>query len=142
SPSPVLNDGKNMGIGNRLRIQGLLSAAIVFQTICWAEQAKEPDELKRPAAVPATNLLASFQIEKGFRIELAAPEQMVSSPVAMAFDENGRLFVVEMRDYPDRHDQVPHLGRVRLLDDQDGDGVFDTSTIYAENLAWPSAIAC
>jgi len=41
----------------------------------------------------------------------------------MAFDENGRLFVVEMRDYPDGRQQIPHLGRVRLLEDADGDGV-------------------
>jgi len=67
---------------------------------------------------------------------------MVSSPVAMAFDENGRLFVVEMRDYPEGRAQNPHLGRVRLLEDTDGDGIFDSSTIYADNLAWPSAVAC
>ena len=60
----------------------------------------------------------------------------------MAFDENGRLFVVEMRDYPDKRGEVPHLGRVRLLEDADGDGVFDSSTIYADNLALPSAVAC
>src|SRR6185436_16920302 len=38
--------------------------------------------------------------------------------------------------------QSPRLGRIRLLEDTDGDGFFDTSTVYADNLAWPSAIAC
>src|SRR2546423_5890687 len=86
--------------------------------------------------------LSSFQIKRGFRLEVVASEALVSSPVAMAFDENGRLFVAEMRDYPNHQTQVPHLGRIRLLEDTDGDGTFDASTVYADNLAWPSAIAC
>src|SRR5581483_8171624 len=48
---------------------------------------------ERAAAAPATN---TFQVKPGFRIELVAAEPMIASPVAMAFDENGRLFVVEL----------------------------------------------
>src|SRR5260221_7695461 len=92
--------------------------------------------------VASTNWQAQFQIEKGFRIELVASEQLISSPAAMAFDENGRLFVAEMRDYPDQRERSPHLGRIRLLEDTDGDGLFDASTVYAEDIAWPSALAC
>src|SRR5437868_14192649 len=91
---------------------------------------------------PPQGWLASFQIKKGFRLELAASEALVSSPVAMAFDENGRLFVAEQRDYPNQQEKTPHLGRIRLVEDTDGDGVFDSSTVYADNLAWPSAVAC
>src|SRR6185436_4371449 len=82
----------------------------------------------------------TFQIKEGFRIELASAEPLVVDPVAMAFDEDGRLFVVEMRDYSERRDE--HLGRVRMLTDTDGDGKFDKSTVYADNLAWPTAIIC
>ena len=39
----------------------------------------------------------------------------------MSFDENGRLFVVEMIDYSERRDE--NLGRIRMLEDTDGDGV-------------------
>jgi putative membrane-bound dehydrogenase-like protein len=67
---------------------------------------------------------------------------MVTAPVAMAFDENGRLFVVEMRGYPTRGGASDRLGRVRMLEGMNEDGVFQNSTIYAENLAWPSAVAC
>src|SRR5436190_2404352 len=95
-----------------------------------------------PLSSEAATALASFQIKTGFRIQLVAAEPMVAAPVAMAFDEDGRLFVAEMRDYPDSRGETPHLGRVRLLEDSDGDGVFDSSGVYAENLAWPSAIAC
>jgi putative membrane-bound dehydrogenase-like protein len=92
--------------------------------------------------VESTNWQAQFQIEKGFRIELVASEQLAASPVAMAFDENGRLFVAEMRDYPDQRARTPHLGRIRILEDTDGDGQFDSSTVYAEEIPWPSALAC
>lgn len=104
-------------------------------------------------ATPATNApavvrpkpiaeLASFRLAPGLRIELAASENLVTAPAAMAFDEDGRLFVAEMRDYPDRREASPHLGRVRVLEASSGEGVFDRSTVYAEDLALPSAIAC
>jgi putative membrane-bound dehydrogenase-like protein len=98
--------------------------------------------LVRSSPAIATNIIGSFQLKPGFKIELVAMEPQVESPVAMAFDENGRLFVAEMRDFPDRREQTPHLGKIRLLEDTDGDGVFDASTVYADNLPWPSAIAC
>jgi putative membrane-bound dehydrogenase-like protein len=89
-----------------------------------------------------TNLLSSFQVKPGFHIELVAAEPMVIAPVAMAFDENGRFFVVEMRDYPNQRAVTPHLGRVRMLENMNEEGVFQNSTIYADNLPWPSAVAC
>ena len=64
-------------------------------------------------------------------MELAASEALVSSPVAMAFDENGRLFVAEQRDYPNQQEKTPHLGRIRLVEDTDGDGYADRSTVWA-----------
>ena len=85
--------------------------------------------------------LDSFLIKPGCRIELAASETLVNTPVAMAFDENRRLFVVEWPGMA-----APELrnrpGRIRLLEDTDGDGVFDASTVYADNLPGPSGIAC
>ena len=136
-----LNDGSGMGIGNGGGFRRLAPAlALVSQLTVWAEQPGAP--LNPSTAIQSSSLLNAFQVKKGFRIELVASSSMVSSPVAMAFDENGRLFVAEMRDYPDRRAQIPHSGRVRLLEDSDGDGVFDSSRVYAEDLAWPSAVAC
>ena len=94
-----------------------------------------------PAARPdaATKQLSAFHLEPGFRIELVASEPMVTAPVAMAFDESGRLFVAEMRG---RETRGASVGRVRLLENMNQDGVFQNSTIYADNLTWPSALAC
>jgi putative membrane-bound dehydrogenase-like protein len=94
------------------------------------------------AAPPATNGLAAFHLRPGFRLELVAAEPAVIAPVAMAFDENGRLFVVEMRDYAARRAAGPRLGRIRVLDGMNEEGVFQTNSIYADNLPWPSAVAC
>jgi hypothetical protein len=58
-----------------------------------------PDELPRVPPLSPDKALASFQIRPGFRLELAACEPEVVDPVAMAFDENSALYVVEMRDY-------------------------------------------
>ncbi|HND54927.1 MAG TPA: cytochrome C, partial [Pirellulaceae bacterium] len=81
-----------------------------------------------------------FHVVPGFKIELVASEPLLVDPVAMAFDERGRLFVIEMRDYSE--DDKANLGRVRLLEDVDGDGKFDRSSIYADGLSWPTAICC
>jgi putative membrane-bound dehydrogenase-like protein len=94
-----------------------------------------------PPAPPRaeTTALSEFLIKPGFRIEEVASESLVKAPVAMAFDENGRLFVAELPGYVGA--TGARAGRIRLLEDTDGDGVFDASTIYADNVPWPSAIA-
>jgi len=128
--------------GHLLRALGI-SGVFIARFIAGAAE-PENGSVTFPLApsASATNTPPGFQIKRGFRLELVAAAPMVASPVAMAFDENGRLFVVEMRDYPDRREQNPHLGRIRLLEDTNGDGIFDASTIYADDLPWPSAIAC
>ena len=98
------------------------------------------DSLPRTPPIEPTNALSTFQIRPGFRLELAAAEPLVMDPIAMSFDEDGRLYVIEMRDYSERRHMK--MGRVRLLEDTDGDGQFDQSNIFAENLAWPTAVIC
>ena len=80
------------------------------------------DRLKSPPPNEPAEALRTFQTRDGFRMEIVAHEPQVTSPVAAAYDEDGRLFVVEMRDYPDplKPGEKP-LGRVRLLEDRDGD---------------------
>src|SRR5436190_14759546 len=130
---------------NRARlliVEFLLSLAAIGFRSKAAEPTITAQDLPRVPAVEAKNVLSTFQIEKGFHLELVAAEPLISSPVAMAFDERGRLFVVEMIDYSERREQVPHLGRIRLLEDTNGDGVFDKSGIYADNLPWPTGVFC
>lgn len=104
-----------------------------------------------PPKTPAEEA-ASFRVQDGFRMDLLAAEPLVTSPVAMAYDENGRAYVCEMRDYPytDKARHKPNqenptdapIGRVTLLEDTDGDGAFDKSTVFADGLSWPTGVAC
>jgi putative membrane-bound dehydrogenase-like protein len=115
------------------------SAALACKAFA-AELRVEDKDLPRVPATEPTNAAATMQVRDGFRVEVVASEPLIASPVAMAFDENGRLYVVEMRDYSERRDE--QLGRVKLLEDSDGDGHFDKATVFAENLAWPTAVIC
>lgn len=81
--------------------------------------------------------LATFTLADGFRIELFAAEPLISDPVAMEVDENGRLFVVEMHGYPL---DLSGSGRVMLLTDTDGDGRPDRSVVFADGLRLPNGI--
>ena len=97
-------------------------------------------KLERVPPMSPEQSLANTEVAKGFRMDLAAAEPQVIDPVAMAFDEAGRMYVVEMRDYSEKDKE--RLGRVRLLSDEDGDGRFETSRVFVEDLSWPTAIAC
>lgn len=67
-------------------------------------------------------------------IEPVAAEPVIDSPVAITWDAAGRMYVVEMSDYP----TAETGGRVKLLTDADGDGQYESSTIFADGLKWPS----
>jgi putative membrane-bound dehydrogenase-like protein len=86
--------------------------------------------------------LATFRVAKGFRVELVAAEPQVVDPVAMAFDEDGRIFVAEMRGYPNGGIATGHItsGQIKMLEDRDGDGVYETATVFADGLRFPSAV--
>lgn len=86
--------------------------------------------------------LATFKTLPGFKVELVASEPNVVDPVAMAFDERGRLFVCEMRGYPNGGvaSGPETRGRVRCLTDKDGDGVYETSTVFADGLRFPTGV--
>src|SRR5437899_2284178 len=86
--------------------------------------------------------LATFRIPDGFKVELVACEPDVVDPVAMAFDERGRMFVAEMRGYPNGGVATGQQtgGRVRCLEDRDGDGYFETATTVVDGLRFPTAV--
>src|ERR1043166_3603197 len=117
---------------------------LVCLSLAPTGRAAEPDvdakDLPRTPPVEPGQVLATFKVRPGFHLELTAAEPLVVDPVAMCFDENARLFVVEMRDYSERRPE--RLGRIRMLEDTNGDGRFDKSTIFADNLPWPSAVFC
>ena len=110
--------------------------------LCCAQSPRSSDWDISPVRTPAQEK-STFKIEPGFTIELVASEPMVQEPVAMSFDGDGRLWVVEMRGFmPDiaGKGEVEKSGRISILEDQDGDGVMDKSTIYLDGLILPRAL--
>ncbi|HTL17972.1 MAG TPA: hypothetical protein VL793_12090, partial [Patescibacteria group bacterium] len=114
----------------------IIKIATVIAMYCLTRPALSAE----PANAVAATQTNGFRLKPGFRIELVASEPMIAAPVAIAFDENGRLFVVEMHAVAGT--RGGNQGRVRMLENLNDDGVFQNSTIYAEGLSWPSAVAC
>lgn len=126
----------------------------------WLLPALSGQDVARNAAGPALpriapteppDVQAGLRAQHGFRLDLLAAEPLTTDPVAIDYDENGLAYVVEMSDYPytDKASDKPFMertkdlpiGRVRILEDRDGDGKFDRSTIFAEQLSWPTGLA-
>ena len=87
--------------------------------------------------------LKTFKIVPGFKIELVASEPMIEAPIAISWDDQGRMYVLEMRDY--MHDvdgtgEDQPTGRVSRLEDTNGDGVMDKATVFADNLLMPRTV--
>ena len=81
-----------------------------------------------------------FQIESGFELTLVAREPDVVDPVSMSFDEQGRLFVVEMIEYPEGSgDPGNPRSRVSVLVDSNRDGSFDTHRVFVDDLRYPTS---
>lgn len=82
---------------------------------------------------------ATFDVSPGFSVSLVASEPDVIDPVSMCFDERGRLFVCEMRGYPNGGVGTgkESRGQIRCLTDRDGDGVFETVHTFADGLRFP-----
>src|SRR5690625_95347 len=81
--------------------------------------------------------LQNFEIADGFSIELFAAEPLFRDPVAMEVDPSGRVYVVEDPGYPEG---VGGNGAIRLLEDSDGDGLPDRSTVFADGLRAPRGV--
>ncbi len=98
------------------------------------------DQLPRIPPTGADRAAETISVRPGFRIELMAAEPLVVDPIAIAFDEEARAYVIEMRDYSERRDD--RLGRVKLLYDDNDDGRYDRAVVFAEGLPWPTGVTC
>ena len=103
-------------------------------------------ELCRPPAPPARTpqeSLKALHVKAGFVAELVAQEPLVQDPIFVDWDARGRMWVVEMADYPfHEHGGETHTGRVKVLEDTDGDGLYDKGTVFLDDLTYPTGLAC
>lgn len=123
--------------------------------------------LKVPGPAPLTpeESLRALQLKPGFKAELVAHEPLVQDPVFVDWDAKGRMWVVEMGDYPFAPGETtkdgkvgqpsglpsekgepaarPALmsGRIKILEDTNGDGVYDKATLFLDGLTHPTGLA-
>ncbi|MEI6527318.1 MAG: PVC-type heme-binding CxxCH protein, partial [Planctomycetota bacterium] len=127
-----------------VRFIGSLSTAIVLVLWLSSVEAQEfiPRTQSKPPGPPLspTEALSRMVVPEGFHVELVASEPDIQNPVAMAFDDAGRIYVTESFEYP-RHEPGPGKDRIKILSDTDGDGKVDRVKVFAEGLNIPSGIA-
>ena len=93
----------------------------------------------RQTPLAASEALGRFELaDPSNNIQLLASEPLVVDPVDIAFDEAGRLWVVEMRDYPLLPAGQKPRGRIKVLLDENHDGNFDTSRVFVDDLNMPT----
>lgn len=85
--------------------------------------------------------IAQTHVRDGYKLELVVAEPLVIDPVAFDWSADGRLWVVEMHDYPSGVDGDGKAGgRVRVLEDSDGDGKYNQSRVFLDGLNFPTGI--
>lgn len=95
--------------------------------------------VERFPALTLEEAKTAIELVPGYSVELVASEPMVTSPVAIQFDPQGAMWVVEMVDYSEQENDA--LGRISRLEDRDHDGTMDHAEVIVEKLSWPTAIA-
>jgi len=84
--------------------------------------------------------ISKMTVPEGFTVELVASEPDIVNPIAMSFDDRGRIWITESIEYPSKPAGVGR-DRVKVLEDTDVDGRADRVTIFAEGLNIPTGVA-
>ncbi len=101
------------------------------------------EEGKRAKFLTGEEAVAKMTVPAGFEVKLAAAEPAITQPMAFCWDDRGRLWVAENRDYENRREGFANSGdsRILILEDTDGDGKMDTRKVFLEGIPFPAAIA-
>src|SRR5258708_5137861 len=141
---------------HRMMHRYILGGAVAVLVLCALLRGGEPGgdlakqqpkyHIKEIPPAPVRTVeeeLKTFKLPPGFRIELVATEPMVEEPIALTFDPDGRIYVVELRAYMadiQGTGELDPIGRIKLLESSKGDGIYDKSTIFLDGLIIPRAV--
>ena len=124
----------------------LLYLSILLQSFLSSIQG-EPNRkaIQKPNTAPLnpSDSMKLINLPEGFSLELVASEPQISEPVALTWDGNGKMYVVEMRGYMQSIDgsgAKDPVGRVSLFEDTNGDGHFDKHSVFLDGLVEPRAV--
>src|SRR5687768_3667922 len=135
-----------------------LRLLIIVCTVLWmtgqsckqSEEKKEgTDSLAIRESITSSPVISpeesihKMHLEEGFAVKLVAAEPLITAPVAIMFDKNGRIWVVQMNEYmPDTAGtgEDKPTGKVVILSDKNGDGLMDEQKVFLDSLVMPRAI--
>ncbi len=144
--------GRNDNFAN---LQGMLDEVAIYDRVLTAAEiqqhfvvagAKEVGEFdasdpKQPEPTDAGESVGRIHVRDGYEVQLVASEPQVKDPVAIDWGVDGKLWVAEMADYPLGMDgKGKPGGRVRVLEDRDHDGHYESSTLFADELPFPTGV--
>ncbi|MGI8604628.1 MAG: PVC-type heme-binding CxxCH protein [Verrucomicrobiales bacterium] len=139
---PITREGRNNGAwlhNGHLVVQNEETASL--PDVVWRKSFRELIAFDMPPSKSPEESLKCLRARPGFRVELVAAEPLVVDPIAFDWDAAGRLWVVEMRDYPlgmDGNGQPG--GMIKVLDDSDRDGCYDRATVFLDGLPFPTGL--
>ncbi len=122
--------------------------------LCWINEDTDslPDFIMRvafdkligdrlPEAKLPKEAIQSMRVTSGHRVDLVAHEPLTMDPVALDWGPDGKMWVAEMADYPRGIDDKGQPGgRIRYLEDTDGDGLYDKSTLFLDSVPFPNGV--
>ena len=120
----------------------LLAVSVFAQDAPPKPDAKEEVSSKAPPLSPEESI-KTMEIQPGYSITPVLTEPQIHEPSAIAWDGNGRMYVVEMRTYMqeiDGKNQLAPTSRVSRHEDTDGDGIYDKHSVFADNLSLPRMV--
>lgn len=120
-----------------MKITYITTGLLLLLSACQQKNLQSPIEPREA--------VSTFQLPEGYKIELVASEPLVTNPVEAAFDEDGKMYVAQMDDYPsDKMDDYSAgyepRSRIMLLEDKDGDGFYESGTVFAEGLSYANGV--
>jgi len=115
----------------------------VALSLAWIPRHQSPADVTAAPVLSPEDEMKTFRLQPGYHVELVASEPMIEEPVAIDFDPDGRLWVIEMRGYmqdlPGTNERSP-VGRISVLEDTNGDGKMDKKTVFLDGLVLPRAL--
>jgi len=143
-----MNDPRNLPT----RCRGLAVAVAMLWPLTFATGFADesgnrlPKKQHRTSDAPflsPSEAVANMSIPDGFDVTVFASEPDIAEPIAFCFDDRGRMWVVENFNYQNRGQHIEEpISRIQILEDTDGDGVFDKKKTFTDQLPFTSGIAC
>ena len=117
--------------------------AYTGQSYTNAEWSQAREEAKQAEFLTGEQAIEKMTVPEGMEVTLVTSEPQITQPLAFCYDDRGRLWIAENRDYETRGSGFSNDGesRILILEDEDGDGKMDTKKVFMEGLPFPSAIA-